>query len=270
MLVISRKAKQSVSFPQLGVIVKFLQVRPGQVRVGIEAPERVAICRDDDPAAHELASRLGELANGGSEMPREMRHRINNELQQLSVGFALYSELMRAGQTERAAQIQEGVEQSLARLGQFAQPDSKRCCSERYTPAHSCQVLVVDDNHNERELLAGLLQVKQLKVETLGDGEQVLEYFQHRPAPAVMLLDMQMPGRNGAETLRQLNDAGLLDHTSVFVVSGLAPEHYGIDSAEDGVAHWFPKPLRTDELIEAVRGRLARTGCDAASCQASA
>jgi CheY-like chemotaxis protein len=269
LLVISRKAKQSVSFPQLGVIVKFLQVRSGQVRVGIEAPERVAICRDNDPAAHEMASRLCESLAGRSELPREMRHRINNELQQISVGFALYTELMRAGQTQRAAQIQEGVEQSLARLGQVAQPEPEPCCSKRYPPADSCQVLVVDDNRNERELLAGLL-VKQFEVETLGDGDQVLEYFQHRPAPAVMLLDMQMPGRNGAETLRQLNDAGLLDHTSVFAVSGLAPQHYGIDPAEDGLARWFPKPLRTGELIEAVRGQLSTPRCDSESCHSTA
>ncbi len=252
------------------MVIKFLRVRSGQVRVGIEAPQKIAICRDDDPEVHEAASGWCELVAGKSELPREIRHRINNELQQLSVGFALYSELMRAGLTDRAATIQESVEQSLARLGRVAQSEQKPCCSQRYRPASSCQVLVVDDNRNERELLAELLQVKQLEVETLGDGDQVLEYFQHRPAPPVMLLDMQMPGRNGAETLRQLNAAGLLTETSVFAVSGLAPEHYGIDSAEDGVARWFSKPLRTDELIEAVRGRVARARCDLESCPSPA
>jgi carbon storage regulator CsrA len=47
MLVISRRPKEKVLFPDLGITVEVLSVKSGVVRLGIQAPDAVAIFRDE-------------------------------------------------------------------------------------------------------------------------------------------------------------------------------------------------------------------------------
>ena len=47
MLILSRKAGESLFMPDLGIEVRVLEIRPYSVRLGIHAPKSVAVLRDD-------------------------------------------------------------------------------------------------------------------------------------------------------------------------------------------------------------------------------
>ncbi|GAO03683.1 response regulator [Anaeromyxobacter sp. PSR-1] len=60
------------------------------------------------------------------------------------------------------------------------------------------RVLVVDDNDALRENLAECLEAEGYAVDPAPSGAAALERLEHGPLPAVILLDLMMPGMDGA------------------------------------------------------------------------
>jgi CheY-like chemotaxis protein len=65
-------------------------------------------------------------------------------------------------------------------------------------------VLVVEDSPELQSYLRMLLELDRYQVEIAGNGEEALRRMSNGFAPRVVLLDMQMPGMDGLETLRIL------------------------------------------------------------------
>lgn len=64
------------------------------------------------------------------------------------------------------------------------------------------RVLVVDDNDALRENLAECLEAEGYAVDQAESGEAALEALERAPLPAVILLDLMMPGMDGATLAR--------------------------------------------------------------------
>ena len=66
-------------------------------------------------------------------------------------------------------------------------------------------IVVVEDQPDSLKLLSTLLTLKGHQVIALRDGERVAEVARtHQPAPALILLDIQLPGRDGYAVLEEL------------------------------------------------------------------
>ena len=265
MLVLTRRNKDKICFPQLGITVHFIRVHSGQVKVGVDAPRDVKILRDEIQGKEDAAKLMDRQM---SHLPKDVRHGIRNELHQVSVGLHLYKELMAASLMDEAGDVFEQIQDALGRLDQMqvlnSPPKSAgvpQVESPQVTPPStedavgtSETVVLVEDQTNEREMLASVLRLSHHHVITLANGEEVLEYFENHAAPKYLLMDMQMPVCDGATAIRQLQDAGRLDQTQVFAVSGISPEAYGVSvgDTESSVERWFPKPLNPKHLLEAI------------------
>jgi class 3 adenylate cyclase len=103
-------------------------------------------------------------------------------------------------------------------------------------------LLVVDDNAGNRELLARRLARQGHEVHAAAGGDEALEMLRQRPFDLV-LLDVLMPGRSGAEILRELKaDADLRD-IPVLMISALDEIETVIRCIELGAEDYLAKPF---------------------------
>lgn len=66
-------------------------------------------------------------------------------------------------------------------------------------------ILIVEDQPDNLKLLTVLLTLKGHQIIGLPNGDRVAEVLRtHRPAPALVLLDIQLPGRDGFAVLEEL------------------------------------------------------------------
>ena len=108
-------------------------------------------------------------------------------------------------------------------------------------------ILVVDDEPNIRRLLRLALAREGYRVKTASTGIECLEVVDEQP-PAVILLDMQMPGMHGREVLNALEQRDLSDDLQVIVVSGSTQVEDVADMS--GVEGFLQKPFDLYHLAE--------------------
>jgi DNA-binding response OmpR family regulator len=117
-------------------------------------------------------------------------------------------------------------------------------------------VLVVDDERDIREAVAEVLKAEGYEVIDARDGaEALLQLRAHHPA--VVLLDLMMPGMNGWEFCAARKREPDLDRIPIIVISALGKVS-GIDAAA-----FLQKPFELDTLVSTVRHYAdpgARTG----------
>jgi CheY-like chemotaxis protein len=111
------------------------------------------------------------------------------------------------------------------------------------------KALLVEDDHNECELLAGFFRLAGYEVATAGDGSDAIDYLQQHERPDVMLLDMMLPRCDGPTTIRRLRDDPAFNDLKIFAMSGYTPDQIGLDCGASGVARWFQKPLNPELLL---------------------
>src|SRR5262249_43867360 len=167
MLVLSRRIHEKIVIPCIGASVQVLSIRSGVVRIGIEAPPHVSVVREELLANSPPTNGGGmDLAKPGLNL-RELRHMVRNRISTANLGLAVLRRQCQAGLTEAA----EATLQKLDAEFQALQEQVERAVeAARPQPVRPRKALVVEDDQNERELLAGLLRLAGLDVDTAGDG----------------------------------------------------------------------------------------------------
>jgi signal transduction histidine kinase/purine-cytosine permease-like protein/DNA-binding NarL/FixJ family response regulator len=122
------------------------------------------------------------------------------------------------------------------------------------------RLLVVDDETVHRQLMVALLAPMGFEVTTLPDGDQV-EAWLHNHVVDLILLDVNLPGRDGCTLLRELRGAGCRVPVVMLSASAANSATTG-DGHEDPMSSglhdgYFTKPLQLDVLVEHI-GQLLR------------
>ncbi len=107
-------------------------------------------------------------------------------------------------------------------------------------------MLVVDDERDIREAVAEVLKDEGYEVFDANDGAEALEQLRAHH-PAVVLLDLMMPGMNGWEFCAARRCEPDLSSIPVIVISALGHVS-GIDAQA-----FLQKPFELDALVSAVR-----------------
>lgn len=120
---------------------------------------------------------------------------------------------------------------------------------------HRCTVLVVDDDAEARELLRLSLTTSGYIVATATDGREALNYLRSHADTCIILLDLMLPGTDGAKfRASQLRDRSLA-WIPVVVVSG------AVDAADRARAVRAQSVLRKPLDLDALRDTLSHIGC---------
>ncbi|MEZ6047408.1 MAG: response regulator [Planctomycetaceae bacterium] len=251
MLILSRRSKEKISFPQLGITIHFIRIQSGTAKVGVDAPLQVEIIRDEIRPEKSVQTR--SVRDELLELPKNVRHNIRNELHVISVGAHLLKEQLEMGMKEEALDTFQTIQESLKRLDDnkvLKKPEVRSSKQDEKTGPPT--VLVVEDEANERELLASLLAMNGFSVRSVANGAEALEFLADHETPSVILMDMKMPTSDGATTIRKIRTDDHLKNVRVFAVSGTSPEENGLNRGTDGVNEWFPKPVNVPSLLKAM------------------
>jgi FixJ family two-component response regulator len=101
--------------------------------------------------------------------------------------------------------------------------------------------------------LAGLIESVGLTVLTFASA---LEFLALKPVEAegCVVLDVEMPAMNGLDLQREMNDSGI--SLPIIFLTGHGDIPMTVHALKAGAAHFLTKPVREDELMNAIRQAL--------------
>ncbi len=121
----------------------------------------------------------------------------------------------------------------------------------------SDRILVVDDDPEIREFVKTNLESEGFEVEVAGSGPEALELAADRP-PALVLLDVMMPGMDGLTTLRHLRNDVPTANVPVVMLTAKPRAADRVKGLDLGADDYITKPFDVEELVARVRSVIRR------------
>ncbi|KLN65502.1 MULTISPECIES: nitrogen regulation protein NR(I) [Vibrio] len=110
-------------------------------------------------------------------------------------------------------------------------------------------VWVVDDDSSIRWVMEKTLSSANIKCETFADAESVLMALE-RETPDVLVSDIRMPGIDGIELLKQVNERS--PDLPVIIMTAHSDLDAAVNAYQKGAFEYLPKPFDVDETLTLV------------------
>ena len=113
-------------------------------------------------------------------------------------------------------------------------------------------ILIVEDNEKNRKLIRDVLQVKgyqTLETETAEEGHNVAV----KNHPALILMDIQLPGIDGITALKQLRADPITKTIPVIAITASAMSYNRQAMLAEGFDGYQSKPISVKDFLEEVR-----------------
>ena len=133
--------------------------------------------------------------------------------------------------------------------------------------SHNIESLLVDDEDLILFVLTQLLKVHGYLVRTASRGEEALSMIEER-TPALVILDIRMPGLSGFEVLHRLRSSN--PQLPVILMTALAGVRDAVEAMKAGAFDYVSKPFDNNEMIATIERALAHEPADAAASQQDA
>lgn len=129
-------------------------------------------------------------------------------------------------------------------------------------------ILIADDDLDDCQMIREAFQESRLlnRLEFVSNGEELLDYVNHRgryadahqyPLPGLILLDLNMPRKDGRETLRELKSDPRHRQIPVIVLTTSQAEEDVIRTYNLGVNSFITKPVAFSALVQMI-GEIGR------------
>ncbi|PDW02771.1 response regulator [Candidatus Viridilinea mediisalina] len=115
------------------------------------------------------------------------------------------------------------------------------------------KILVVDDNFDNRNIIAQMLRLSGFLVVVAGDGIQAIELTE-RETPDLILMDLSMPRLDGWSATAQIKARPELAHVPVIAVTGHATRDDIERALNAGCRDYLIKPIDMDAMLSKVYG----------------
>jgi CheY-like chemotaxis protein len=120
---------------------------------------------------------------------------------------------------------------------------------------NGARILVVEDNPLNLKLVRDVLGAAGYDVVSATSGEDGLRMAAEYP-PDLVLMDLQLPGIDGAETMRRLREGPLADRVPVVAVTAFAMAEDQANATRAGFDGYLEKPISVRGLVSDVQGFL--------------
>jgi two-component system, response regulator len=132
-----------------------------------------------------------------------------------------------------------------------------------HNQAQDIVILLADDDADDREMTAKALQKNRLANDfyAVADGVELMDFLHHRgryappalsPTPGLILLDLNMPKKDGREALAEIKADSTLRRIPVVVITTSKAEEDVVRAYELGGASFISKPITLPGLVEAM------------------
>ena len=122
-------------------------------------------------------------------------------------------------------------------------------------------ILLADDDEEDRMLACDALAESRLsnEISCVTDGEDLMDYLHHRgkyaapalaPRPGIILLDLNMPRKDGREALREIKSDPNLRQIPVVVLTTSKADQDINGSYDAGASSYISKAVTFEELID--------------------
>jgi len=247
MLVLSRKEAGRIVFPTLGITIEVLRIRGNTTRIGIEAPAEIPVLR------HEVADLKSLWFSSEVDPKEQLRQLIHAVRGRTDQAADLLNELHRQLEAAGDESGQRLVQRVYAQLrGMEVDAGEVLEQQERRSP----RALLVEDDANERSLLASYLQLRGIDITTANDGQDAMDFLSLHAPPDVVLLDMHMPRCDGRQLIHSIRANAAMRRVKLFAVSGTDPRVLGVPDGPNGVDRWYAKPLDPERLVDGIAGEI--------------
>ena len=117
------------------------------------------------------------------------------------------------------------------------------------------RILVVDDDEEICQLLAGYLRQQGFEVDTAGDGKRLFEMLDRR-MPDLIILDIMLPGESGLVLYKRLQERTDLPVIFLTALDSVTDRVVGLELGADD---YMIKPFEPRELLARIRTVLRRS-----------
>ena len=118
-------------------------------------------------------------------------------------------------------------------------------------------VLVVDDNATNRRLMRDMLRNMGLRPMTTSSAAETLALLEENHDFPLILLDAQMPEKDGMALAQELMANPALSHSKIIMLSSMSRFMDAAELKKIGVTHFLSKPVDQKELQDALLATLA-------------
>lgn len=134
----------------------------------------------------------------------------------------------------------------------------------QFKTAEKISILIADDDADDRELIKAAFDENSVQhhISFVENGEELLHYLKRNghyadetlhPFPQIILLDLNMPKKDGREALRELKSDLTLKSIPVIILTTSMEEKDVTNSYELGVNSFIIKPVTYAGLVEFTR-----------------
>lgn len=113
------------------------------------------------------------------------------------------------------------------------------------------KILIIEDDNNINEMLSKLLEINNYDVERAYSGTEGV--LLHNQEIDIILLDLMLPGKNGEEIIRELQNK---KRVPIIVISAVHEVDKKIDLFKLGVEDYITKPFNNKELLARIEVQL--------------
>ncbi len=119
------------------------------------------------------------------------------------------------------------------------------------------KILIVEDEDSIREMLIYALSVAGFDAEGFADGEAFWAVM-HKATPAMILLDIMLPGEDGLSILKKLRQSDRNAKTPIIMLTAKGAEYDRIKGLDLGADDYITKPFSVMEVISRIKAVLRR------------
>lgn len=131
-------------------------------------------------------------------------------------------------------------------------------------PKNRVPILIADDDMDDCQMIKEALIESRLlnDLHFVNDGEELMDYLEHRgkfedhkkyPTPGIILLDLNMPKKDGREALKEIKSNPNLRQIPVIVLTTSKAEEDIFRTYNLGVNSFITKPVAFESLVQIMK-----------------